>query len=359
MKRLFVLVMLALAPFPAWAVEVQKACDIAMLRHYPMREALKRKAARLTMPEIFFADPTERKKPWEPADDAARRDALARGLATFPADERPVLLLAALSDWTMGDKPMLNFFVLSAGAHYDRVIETLDAFGLTEHAALFREGRALFGPDYGTTDQRYDRWSDGHGTIRDLVLDAHLASLSARFRALRDPIDIAADKVAQSPTLTTVFEPLRRSASDDDRLSFLTSGLWACVDAYGPTEGVLARLATLPDAHRHIIVASIFQEEMLNGSVEQFFYNSSGALAPEVLEALTAMGLPKHAAAVQKGIDLFIKPYPRDTELRRAMMEVVRPLISDPLNALTAEVDDGEIQVGMIRMARAAGIMPE
>jgi hypothetical protein len=41
------------------------------------------------------------------------------------------------------------------------------------------------------------------------------------------------------------------------------------------------------------------------------------------VEALTAMGLKAHAAAVQKGIDMFPKPYPRDLGARREFMSRV------------------------------------
>lgn len=334
-------------------------CDLDALRIYPMREVLKTKAMPLSMPELFFSAPGPEPTGWEPADEKTRKAALARGIASFKAEERPIVLLAAIAHWTSGKDPMLNFFVLPPGSYYDEAIETLDRMGLAEHAALFREGHALFAPDYGTDQQRYHRWSDGYGTIRDVVLDARLKDLSDRYQRLSDVLDAAAARVAASPELTGIYEPTRAATADDVRLSYLASGLWNCLDHYGPPDAVGQRLAELPVAYRHIVVTFIFQAEMLNGSVEQFFYNSSGTLAPEVVLALSAMGLDKHAAAVQKGIDMFPKPYPRDLEKRRRIMAVAGNGLSEALNALTGNVDDGAMEPAMIRTAREAGILPK
>jgi hypothetical protein len=317
------------------------------------------KAVPLGMPELFFPAPGADAGSWEEPDEATRRAALQRGLATFTPEERPVMMLAAISGWMRGEDPMTGFFVLPPGVFYDETVATLDAMGLTDHAALFRVGRGLFGADYGTADQRYARWSDGYGKILDVALDTKLAVISAYYRALPDPLDVAVERIAASPSLTAIYEPLRAATADDRKLAYLAFALWNCVDHYGPPDKVSARLAALPAPYRHIAVTFVFQAEMLNGSVEQFFYNSSGTLAPEVVLALSAMGLPKHAAAVEKGIDMFPVPYPRDTEKRRDIMEKRGDALRDALVALTGDVDDGAMEPAMIRTAREAGILPE
>jgi hypothetical protein len=268
-------------------------------------------------------------------------------------------MLAAVSGWMYGADPMITFFLLQPNVFYAEAIKTFDETGLTEHAALLRDGKALFGPVFGDRKFRYRRWSDGHGTIRDPVLDAELIALSKRYRQLPDPVDIAAERIAASPALTAIFEPARAGATDQQRLAFLGYGLWDCVNHYGPSEDVSVRLSELPESHRNIAVTFIFEAEMLNGGVEQFFLNSSGTLAPDVVQALSAMGLPKHAAAVQKGIDSFPRPYPRDRNKRWAAMLAGGDDFGTMLNALTAEVDDGELARAMIRTAREAGILPK
>lgn len=339
------------------------SCDLEALRHYPMTKALENRAVPLRMPDLFF---TSDKRPdfdrfsLDAAGAAEMRAALARGLATFKPAERPVLMLAALDHWTSGATDLKGFLVLSNSAFLEDALQALDAEGLPAHAALLREGAALFGPDFGGTQvRRYARWSDGHGEIRDAVLDAALDRLSERFRALPRLLDEAVARIARSPELAALYEPLRSGADDDDRLAYLTGGLWTCLNHYDAPASVAARLAALPPAHARIIAVRIFEAEMLNGSVHQAFFNSSGVLAPDVVEALKAMNLPRHAAAVERGIAMFPAPYPRDTAKRRTFMGAQNDAFDTRLGDLTAEVDDGAMHEAMIATARAADILPK
>ncbi|MCJ2028868.1 DMP19 family protein [Methylobacterium sp. J-043] len=339
------------------------SCDLEALRHYPMTKALENRAVPLRMPDLFFKSDERRdfdRFSLDAAGAAELRAALARGLATFQPVERPVLMLAALDHWTSGGAGLKGFFVLSDSVFLEEALQALDTEGLTGQAALLREGAALFGPDYGGTQaQRYARWSDGHGEIRDPALDAALDRLSERFHALPPLLDAAAARIARSPDLAALYEPLRSGAGDDDRLAYLTGGLWTCLNHYDAPASVAGRLAALPEAHGRIIVVRIFEAEMLNGSVHQAFFNSSGVLAPDVAAALKAMNLPEHAAAVERGIAMFPTPYPRDTEKRRAFMGTQNEAFDTRLENLTGAVDDGAMHEAMIATARAADILPK
>ena len=340
-----------------------RGCDLEALRHYPMTKALENRVVPLRMPDLFFKSDTRRdfnRFSLDAAGAAEMRAALARGLATFKPAERSVLVLAALDHWTGGATGLKGFFVLSDSVFLEDALQALDAEGLAGHAALLREGAALFGPGYGDTQaRRYDRWSDGHGEIRDAALDAALDRLSERFRALPRLLDEAAARIARSPELAALYEPLRSGADEEDRLAFLTGGLWTCLNHYDAPAAVAGRLAALPPAHARIIVVRIFEAEMLNGSVHQAFFNSSGVLAPDVVDALKAMNLPKHAAAVERGIAMFPTPYPRDTEKRRAFMGSQNEAFDNRLGDLTSDVDDGAMHEAMIATARAADILPK
>ncbi|MFY9290563.1 MAG: DUF4375 domain-containing protein [Methylorubrum rhodinum] len=358
----------ALMALTACTQQQAPACDLDSLRRYPMTKALESRALPLRMPDLFFKSEEERagktkdfdRFSLDEAGAAAMRAALARGFATFAPIERPVLMLAALDHWTSGGTGLKGYFVLSDSVHFDEALRVLHAEGLPDHAALLREGAALFGPDFGGTQaKRYARWSDGRGEIRDEALDAALDRLSERFRALPRLIDEATARIARSPEIAAIYEPLRSGADDDDRLAFLTGGLWQCLNHYDAPAAVAARLAALPTPHARIVVVRIFEAEMLNGSVHQAFFNSSGVLAPDVAAALKAMNLPDHAAAVERGIAMFPKPYPRETDARRAFMGKQDEAFDDALANLTGDVDDGAMHAAMIATARAADILPK
>ncbi|MFB9952484.1 DUF4375 domain-containing protein [Rhizobium puerariae] len=339
-------------------------CNLDRLRRYPMKEMLGNRVIPLQSPDIFFPAP-EKKQGFDfeymlDAEGAAEyRAAFSRGLQTFPAAERPILTLAAADRWTSAPDGLLTFFVLRDGVLVDDLIQALDAEGLGAHAALLREGKTLFGRDYGTQKERYDRWSDGSGGIRDAGLDFALKGLSERYRKLPRLADEAVKRIAASAELAAIYEPLRAGASDDDRLRFLTSGLWACLNHYGEPEEVAARLSGLPEPYARIIVVMIFEAEMLNGSVHQLFFNSSGGLAPDVVTALRAWGLETHADAVQKGIDMFPSPYPRELNRRRDFMARQGDAFDEALYELTGPVDDGAMHDAMIRVAKEADILPK
>lgn len=350
------------------------ACDLEALRRYPMTAVVEKRALPLGLPDVFFGSADQSDFDRESVDEvgaAKMRAALARGLATFPAAERPILVIAAVAQWTFGETGLRSFLVSGDSVFLDEVLLVLDSEGLDAHAALLREGAALFGPDFGGTQvRRYARWSDGRGKILDAELDAALRRLSERFHALPRLLDEAASRAVRSPDVAAEYESLRAGthedttsirggASEADRLRFLTDRLWSCLNHYDDPPAVLARLAALPPPYARIIVVRIFEAEMLNGSVQQAFFNSSGTIMPEVVTALHAMGLSKQAAAVERGIAMFPTPFPRDLEERRSFMERQGAALDDALERLTGDVDDGELQAAMIATAKAADILPK
>ena len=84
-----------------------------------------------------------------------------------------------------------------------------------------------------------------------------------------------------------------------------------------PYPEIERRLASLSRQERALVVMDAFNEEFNNGGVEQFFYNSEGALAPDVYDAMIELGMTEQAAIFKRGLDIFGKSYIRDTERRR------------------------------------------
>ena len=345
------------------AAPAAAACDLDALRTYPISDVLGSASTPIAWADTSFADPGH---PYDPDDvenwggpDQVDHDraALARGLAGHKPALRSLLTLSATAEWTQGPYGIRTFFVFTSGAYLEEVLAALDAHGLAEHADIFRRGAALFGPAYGTPRERHDRWGDHRGTIHDRELDAALLALSAEYAALPSPHDVAVDLIARSETLGAAFESLERTVDDDRRLDHLGAGLRRCVDDDAP-DRVAAQLATLPPPYRLIGVSYLFEAEMLNGTVHQFFYNAPGFLAPEVAAALRDMGLADHADAMQAGVDLFPTPYPRDREARRDFMLAQDDAFDNALLGLADTIDTTTIRDAMIRTAAEADILP-
>lgn len=93
--------------------------------------------------------------------------------------------------------------------------------------------------------------------------------------------------------------------------------------------------------------------------VHQFFANSSGDFAPEVVATMREVGLPRHADAVQRTIDMFDTPYPSDRDMRHERhFSKGWSDWDESLNAPTYEVDDGEIIGKMLDITKTEGLMP-
>ncbi len=62
------------------------------------------------------------------------------------------------------------------------------------------------------------------------------------------------------------------------------------------------------------------QSEICNGGFDQFFWNSTGVLAPEAAEGFREIGQPQIAALIESAMDLVGSPYPRDREERQGRL---------------------------------------
>jgi len=75
-------------------------------------------------------------------------------------------------------------------------------------------------------------------------------------------------------------------------------------------------------AVRTLFAAHWLYAEVSNGGFLQFYWNSTGILAPEAQQAYVALGMPLTAGIVQQSMSWFPEPYPRE---RAARMKLLAP----------------------------------
>ena len=91
--------------------------------------------------------------------------------------------------------------------------------------------------------------------------------------------------------------------------------------AHGST--LTAQLRQAPRPLVLVYSANRCQSEVCNGGFHQFFFNPSGAIAPEAVEGFLAIGMPETAAIVQEANAFFGKRFPRSrTERHRRLPRV-------------------------------------
>ncbi len=116
---------------------------------------------------------------------------------------------------------------------------------------------------------------------------------------------------------------------------------WSRIDPYwdrltnawdgGPSE-FLAAMDAVPVRIRHLYAAHWFISEVMNGGLHQFFYNTTGILAPEAAEGLSCIGANGLTQVLLESMRHFGESYPRDRDLRMELL----PDLDDELRFLEA-----------------------
>jgi hypothetical protein len=182
-------------------------------------------------------------------------------------------------------------------------------------------------------------------------IDGDFAPFDAAFGSAADLQAAIRSYIDRTPSLVEWARQARAKIGDEDRLSYLTDQLHAMDDA---------TIDRLPKPLKEIFVVDSFNAEMLNGGVHQYFFNSSGKYAPDAVLALRDLGLNGLADAVQRGIDMFSKPYPTDTARRRQLhFGKDWSEWDERLSSLTDEVDDGTMTPALISLAKRENLLPK
>jgi hypothetical protein len=104
-------------------------------------------------------------------------------------------------------------------------------------------------------------------------------------------------------------------------------GYWDIVEPYWDritledAADFLRDYSAMPEAARNLLTAHWLYSEVCNGGFHQFFTNPTGVLAPEAVDALRVLGLPRLAEISAEAVAFFPTPYPRDQMTRIARLE--------------------------------------
>ncbi len=96
--------------------------------------------------------------------------------------------------------------------------------------------------------------------------------------------------------------------------------------AFMTVQMYLQEFKAIPEPSRHLLAAHWCQSEVSNGGFDQFFFNSTGVLAPEAGDGFRAIGLHGVASVVQHAMDLLAADYPRDRATRHEMLDALQAL---------------------------------
>ena len=98
---------------------------------------------------------------------------------------------------------------------------------------------------------------------------------------------------------------------------------WQFVSIYDGPEEFLLHFTETPEHAAHLFALHWCASEVCNGGFQQFFFNSTGVLAPEAAAGFRAVGMPRTAAVVVAAMASFGEPYPRDREERQDALDAL------------------------------------
>jgi hypothetical protein len=108
--------------------------------------------------------------------------------------------------------------------------------------------------------------------------------------------------------------------------------VWDAINIYEGPEVFRQTFDSAPRVPGLMFAAHFCQSEVCNGGFNQFFWNSTGVLAPEATEGFREIGQPQIAALLETAMDLVGSPYPRDREERKERLSHVAEGALDALD---------------------------
>ena len=101
----------------------------------------------------------------------------------------------------------------------------------------------------------------------------------------------------------------------------LVSPLWERLSKFGNPNRFINEFAAASVTGRTLFAAHWCQSEVCNGGFHQFFYNSTGVLAPEAAASFRSLGMPQIALVVEAAMRWFGEPYPRNRQERIEILQ--------------------------------------
>lgn len=106
------------------------------------------------------------------------------------------------------------------------------------------------------------------------------------------------------------------------------------------------------------------EAETMNGTLNQFFWNSAGDLALLARSGLASLALPTTLQALQSALDYFGADYPTDRALRMQQLEKIESEhgvdVFTPASRIIQDLPEDFVQAALDRLAPlyAAGVPP-
>ena len=304
--------------------------------------------------DVLRSSPLALDNPWHPADVVAAE----LGVDPWALEN---LALLSLDETLWRWQGLYGFFLFPAADNAPEIALAMGRAGLQRQRAALQAAIRLFGTPYPRDSQQRSR---RYAFMTSPTGIPSTFDIALRFQSQAfGPLDVYDQElgaaIARDGCLSAAVAVLRAMLRDHHRLSHLIDRLSRDIDVEASTPAYREAVLSLPPEFRTLYLAS--RPTMMHASgLRGMFASGDGALAPEIAQALEALGLPQQAAVIREAIAMFGTRFPASTVERREMFFVSAGMspLDRHLLALGARIDPGAIVDAMILRARADGVLP-
>ena len=101
----------------------------------------------------------------------------------------------------------------------------------------------------------------------------------------------------------------------------LVEPVWDTISIYDGASRFVSDYEAAPEVSRVLFAAHWCQSEICNGGFHQFYWNSTGVLAPEAADAFRKLGMPHTADLISESMSWFPTAFPRDRAVRQDLLD--------------------------------------
>ncbi len=286
---------------------------------------------------------------------------LADKAADLPPGAHDLPWLAMLADLESGIfGPAEALLIRPQSILLPDLLPLMERHGLTEEAAILREGMALF-PEWGLNpaDRQLAVYSV-EGEIADPRREEALRKLDGTYPRGGRAMAATVALLESQPELTQIYRARLEVMGDEARLDHLLLALRRdCLPAwiYSPEE-VEAAYLSLGSAQAGLLMMDDLAQG-LDGNLPHVWLDSSGAsLAVQLVRLLELRNETALAEGLRRVLAEFPDPFPRGSDARWAVMDGFTPENWNRLDMALPGDSDVLLRRAMLSLARDSGLLP-
>ncbi|MFD1797484.1 DUF4375 domain-containing protein [Paracoccus aurantiacus] len=272
-------------------------------------------------------------------------------LQLMPPEQRDIVLLSALYDYTMPPNPWpVTMLATEVDDRFlEQFLDSLNRRDLSDHSGTILVALVAFSADAEGS-------SNGPATVaeRKRYLAGELATKpSPGFLKAMDEFNYrlstaapmlmvkAGEIVAANPDLAKQRETVAGTVESGIYAGWALTEIIRCAGDWQARADQANPFADMPPNLRDLALIQVYKSEAAKGGIAQYIRSRAGAMAPELYQAMQRWNLVEPAAQLTAAMQLLGQPYPTDQTARIAAWDgsngAADPVFNEDMHPLDLE----------------------